>query len=132
MLLLCSDGLTGMIDEAEVAGDPRGAGRRLGDAGRALVAAANEAGGRDNITVVLFRLEDVRRATADADGAAWRGRDDRRGRGARDRAAPADGPAPPSGPGPATRAAARLARSARERAAAATRQDRSPRPPRPW
>jgi PPM family protein phosphatase len=28
--------------------------------GRALIAAANEAGGRDNITVVLFRLEEVR------------------------------------------------------------------------
>ena len=29
------------------------------DAGRALIDAANEAGGRDNITVVLFRLEEV-------------------------------------------------------------------------
>jgi hypothetical protein len=32
---------------------------RLRDAGEALIAAANEAGGRDNITVVLIRLEDV-------------------------------------------------------------------------
>ena len=32
---------------------------RLSDAGEALIAAANEAGGRDNITVVLLRLEDV-------------------------------------------------------------------------
>ncbi len=31
----------------------------LRDAGEALIAAANEAGGRDNITVVLLRLEDV-------------------------------------------------------------------------
>jgi len=31
----------------------------LRDAGHALIDAANEAGGRDNITVVLFRLEDV-------------------------------------------------------------------------
>ncbi|HUB36724.1 MAG TPA: hypothetical protein VL972_07865, partial [Solirubrobacteraceae bacterium] len=31
----------------------------LRDAGEALIAAANQAGGRDNITVVLFRLEDV-------------------------------------------------------------------------
>jgi protein phosphatase len=37
----------------------------LEQAGRALIAAANEAGGRDNITVVLFRLESV-----DAKGAA--------------------------------------------------------------
>ena len=29
------------------------------EAGRALIDAANDAGGRDNITVVLFRLEDV-------------------------------------------------------------------------
>jgi protein phosphatase len=32
---------------------------RLRDAGEALIAAANEAGGRDNITVVLVRLEEV-------------------------------------------------------------------------
>jgi PPM family protein phosphatase len=31
----------------------------LSDAGEALIAAANDAGGRDNITVVLLRLEDV-------------------------------------------------------------------------
>jgi protein phosphatase len=31
----------------------------LAAAGRALIDAANEAGGRDNITVVLFRLEEV-------------------------------------------------------------------------
>jgi len=36
-------------------------------AGRALIAAANEAGGRDNITVILFRLEDV---TVGGDGAS--------------------------------------------------------------
>jgi serine/threonine protein phosphatase PrpC len=58
VLLLCSDGLTGMIDEAEVQEILSGAGS-LGDAGRALVSAANAAGGRDNITVVLFRLEEV-------------------------------------------------------------------------
>ncbi|HKG38818.1 MAG TPA: Stp1/IreP family PP2C-type Ser/Thr phosphatase [Conexibacter sp.] len=58
VLLLCSDGLTGMIGEDEV-GEILGGARSLGDAGRALVHAANEAGGRDNITVVLFRLEEV-------------------------------------------------------------------------
>ncbi|MEJ7796984.1 MAG: Stp1/IreP family PP2C-type Ser/Thr phosphatase [Solirubrobacteraceae bacterium] len=56
--LLCSDGLTSMVSEAHVAEIVRGAGD-LEDAGRKLIAAANEAGGRDNITVVLFRLEDV-------------------------------------------------------------------------
>ncbi len=58
VLLLCSDGLTGMISEAEIERILEDAGS-LGDAGRALVAAANEAGGRDNITVVLFRVEEV-------------------------------------------------------------------------
>src|SRR5262249_31133076 len=32
---------------------------KLGEAGEALIAAANEAGGRDNITVVLLRLEEL-------------------------------------------------------------------------
>jgi serine/threonine protein phosphatase PrpC len=64
VLLLCSDGLTGMISEDEVAEILNGA-ASLGEAGRALVHAANEAGGRDNITVVLFRVADVAgRATA--------------------------------------------------------------------
>jgi protein phosphatase len=55
--LLCSDGLTTMLAEERVAELLRSH-SRLRDAGEALVAAANEAGGRDNITVVLFRLED--------------------------------------------------------------------------
>jgi serine/threonine protein phosphatase PrpC len=58
VLLLCSDGLTGMIGEDDVAEILAGA-ATLPDAGRALVAAANDAGGRDNITVVLFRVEEV-------------------------------------------------------------------------
>jgi PPM family protein phosphatase len=37
---------------------------RLRDAGEALIAAANEAGGRDNITVVLLRVEEVQMAGA--------------------------------------------------------------------
>ena len=56
--LLCSDGLTSMVPEVQVAALMRG-GATLRDAGRALVDAANSAGGRDNITVVLFRLEEV-------------------------------------------------------------------------
>ena len=56
--LLCSDGLTTMVDERQLTTllldhAP------LRDAGEALIAAANEAGGRDNITVVLLRLEEV-------------------------------------------------------------------------
>jgi protein phosphatase len=56
--LLCSDGLTSMVSEARVAQIVRSA-PSLDAAGRALIAAANDAGGRDNITVVLFRLEEV-------------------------------------------------------------------------
>jgi serine/threonine protein phosphatase PrpC len=56
--LLCSDGLTTMISEEEIAMALL-AHERLRDAGEALIAAANHAGGRDNITVVLIRLEDV-------------------------------------------------------------------------
>jgi PPM family protein phosphatase len=55
--LLCSDGLTTMLAEERVAELMRSH-ARLRDAGEALIAAANEAGGRDNITVVLFRLDD--------------------------------------------------------------------------
>jgi protein phosphatase len=61
--LICSDGLTSMIAEARVGTLIQGA-PSLADAGRILIDAANDAGGRDNITVVLFRLEDVGEAVA--------------------------------------------------------------------
>jgi protein phosphatase len=65
VFLLCSDGLTGMVHEPELK-QLLGGERSLQDIGRTLIAAANEAGGRDNITVILFRLEEVddRRAAA--------------------------------------------------------------------
>src|SRR6202050_5371794 len=56
--LLCSDGLTTMLPEEQIAAVLL-ANPRLRDAGEALIAAANDAGGRDNITVVLVRLEEV-------------------------------------------------------------------------
>jgi PPM family protein phosphatase len=56
--LICSDGLTSMIPEAQV-GELLAGARSLPEAGRALIDAANAAGGRDNITVILFRLEEV-------------------------------------------------------------------------
>ncbi|HEY1833299.1 MAG TPA: hypothetical protein VGG08_02585, partial [Solirubrobacteraceae bacterium] len=56
--LICSDGLTTMLSEQQIAAilvsNPR-----LADAGEALIASANDAGGRDNITVLLARLEEV-------------------------------------------------------------------------
>jgi PPM family protein phosphatase len=61
--LICSDGLTSMVAEDHVA-RLVGGDRPLTDVARALVDAANAAGGRDNITVVLFRLEEVPTAGA--------------------------------------------------------------------
>jgi protein phosphatase len=58
VVLLCSDGLTSMIGEDRIA-EILGAEPNLERASEQLISAANEAGGRDNITVVLFRLEDV-------------------------------------------------------------------------
>ena len=58
LFMLNSDGLTSMVPEARVKPIIEGAGS-LEEAGRELIAAANEAGGRDNITVILFRVEDV-------------------------------------------------------------------------
>jgi protein phosphatase len=57
VFLLCSDGLSGMVSdsdlEAILAED-----KPLGEMASLLVDAANDNGGRDNITAVLFRLED--------------------------------------------------------------------------
>lgn len=55
--LLCSDGLTTMVSEERMA-DIMRAGGRLDDAARELVGEANRRGGKDNTTVVLFRLEE--------------------------------------------------------------------------
>jgi PPM family protein phosphatase len=66
--LLCSDGLTTMVGEDELT-RVLSAHDSLRDAGRALIAAANEAGGKDNITVVLARLEEAP-TTGDGDGQA--------------------------------------------------------------
>ncbi len=60
LYLLCSDGLTSMVGEARLAELlRRHAHARLRDTGEALIAEANRAGGRDNITVILLRLEEV-------------------------------------------------------------------------
>jgi serine/threonine protein phosphatase PrpC len=87
--LICSDGLTSMIPEAHVAQILAEA-PSLASAGRMLIDAANDAGGRDNITVVLFRLEDV------AAGAVAPQETSEHGAVARE----------PAAPGPATAAAA--------------------------
>ena len=63
--LLCSDGLTTMVSEEQIL-TALLTHRRLRDAGESLIRAANDAGGRDNVTVVLLRLEEV--AVAGPDG----------------------------------------------------------------
>lgn len=55
--LLCSDGLTTMLKEPQMAA-ALAAGGSLDDLVAGLIAEANEAGGRDNITIVAFRLDD--------------------------------------------------------------------------
>jgi protein phosphatase len=53
--LLCSDGLTDQVPESRLLASFQRA-PSLPDATRALVALANEAGGRDNVTVVAVLL----------------------------------------------------------------------------
>jgi len=65
--LLCSDGLTTMLSEDELL-DLLSSNPVLRDAGEQLIAAANAAGGKDNITVVLLRVEDVPAPGELADG----------------------------------------------------------------
>jgi PPM family protein phosphatase len=56
--LLCSDGLTTMVSEDRIRAALADS-ESLDDAVSSLVREANEAGGRDNITVVAFRLEEA-------------------------------------------------------------------------
>jgi protein phosphatase len=56
VVLLCSDGLTDMLSEEDIAAALLEAGRDPEEAARKLVAEANARGGEDNITVVLFEL----------------------------------------------------------------------------
>jgi len=68
VFLICSDGLTTMLDDEKIA-HILGRATSLQSAVRALVDEANRAGGRDNITVVLFRLEQTEDAEAEASSA---------------------------------------------------------------
>ena len=52
IILLCSDGLTNMVEDEEILKIVKGA-QSLEEAGNALVEKANQNGGRDNISVVL-------------------------------------------------------------------------------
>ena len=58
VLLLCSDGLTTMISDEEIASTLRSSGGSIAQAAKALVDEANGHGGEDNITVVLVKFEE--------------------------------------------------------------------------
>ena len=74
VFLICSDGLTTMLDDEQIARILERA-TTLPAALRALVDEANRAGGRDNITVVAFRLEDAAAPAKMAEGATLIGAD---------------------------------------------------------
>jgi PPM family protein phosphatase len=63
LFLICSDGLTSMISDDEVASILTSA-KSLDEAANTLVLAANQSGGKDNITVILFGLGEADPAAA--------------------------------------------------------------------
>lgn len=58
LYLICSDGLTDMIQDAQIAQAVAEANGEPEAVARELVAAANRAGGIDNITVIVFEIEE--------------------------------------------------------------------------
>ena len=67
VFLLCSDGLTSMVDDREIlrlVGEKRG---DLDELVKALIKAAHKGGGEDNITVVAFEIAEEQALTHDGD-----------------------------------------------------------------
>lgn len=56
--LLCSDGLSKMVPEDDIASIIRGTGNDLDAAVRQLITTANERGGKDNVSVILIRVDE--------------------------------------------------------------------------
>jgi PPM family protein phosphatase len=56
VFMICSDGLTSMVDDEAILAVLGQAGKTLEQRARSLVEAANRGGGEDNITVILFEL----------------------------------------------------------------------------
>ena len=69
LFLLCSDGLSAMVADEELASTIEAERRDLERAADALVGAANARGGEDNITVVLFELVEAAEGVVE-DGAS--------------------------------------------------------------
>jgi protein phosphatase len=59
IFVLCSDGLSGMVEDSTIQQILESLGSDLAAAARKLVDLANEAGGEDNITIVLVRVDGV-------------------------------------------------------------------------
>jgi len=108
VLLLCSDGLTSEVSDDEIR-EMLGAATPA-EAARALVDAARAAGGHDNVTVVVIRIEEGGETDASADSGAAdvRGADVRGGEGAA--ATGAAAPAAPVAAAPSKTPAPRAAR----------------------
>ena len=58
LYLICSDGLTAMVDDATILDTVEGRRDDLDGVAKELIAAANRSGGEDNITVVFFEVVD--------------------------------------------------------------------------
>lgn len=59
LYLLCTDGLSGMVDDQELCEIVQGGAPDLVQTCRKLVNTANEHGGEDNVTAVVIRIDDV-------------------------------------------------------------------------
>jgi protein phosphatase len=57
IVLLCSDGLSDMVGDDEIASILQNAGDDLNQVAERLVQTANEYGGRDNISVILVKIK---------------------------------------------------------------------------
>ena len=59
VFLICSDGLTSMVDDQEILGIVEQSRGDLDGVAKELIGAANRSGGEDNITVVFFEMTDT-------------------------------------------------------------------------
>ncbi len=57
IILLCSDGLSNMLEDDEILAIIKNNGDNLEASGKELIEKANENGGKDNIAIVLIRLD---------------------------------------------------------------------------
>jgi PPM family protein phosphatase len=73
VFMLCSDGLTTMVDDETILGAVEQYRSNLREAAKALVNAANRGGGEDNITVIFFEVDGDEDAAADDAGDTARG-----------------------------------------------------------